>query len=97
MALAASLIPGFKYRVLKGMYEDEVVTIVDNTIIKAEDDPVNQRKIKVAGPHGEEIYILPRLLSDRPEAIAGAAPSPRPFRWRLLSLLSKTTSRPCQR
>jgi len=72
MALAASLIPGFKYRVLKGLYEDEVVTIVDNTIIRAEDDPVNQRKIKVAGPHGEEIFMLPRLLSDTPEGFATA-------------------------
>ena len=67
MALAASLLPGFKYRVLKGPFQDEIVTIIDNTIIKAEDDPVNQRKIKVAGPHGEETFMLPRLLSDTPE------------------------------
>ena len=72
MAVAASLIPGFKYRILKGPFADEVVTIVDNNIIKAEDDPENQRKILVAGPHGEQMYILPRLLSDTPEGFSAA-------------------------
>ena len=63
MALASQLHPGYRYRVWTGIYEDEVVTIVDNTIIRKEDDFVNQRKIKVLLDGGIE-YMLPRTMED---------------------------------
>jgi MoxR-like ATPase len=69
MALAASLIPGFKYTILKGVLEDEVVTIVNNVPFLDGDAEGRQRKITVAGPDGKEFYILPRLLSDRPVGV----------------------------
>ena len=72
MALAASLIPGFKYRVLKGPFADEIVTIVDNTPFPDGDREGRQRKITILTPMGDEDYILPRLLSDRPEDVAVA-------------------------
>jgi MoxR-like ATPase len=69
MALAASLIPGFKYTILKGVLEDEVVTIINNVPFLDGDAEGRQRKITVAGPDGKEFYILPRLLSDRPVGV----------------------------
>ena len=60
------LVVGYKYTILKGLLAGEVVTVVDNTIIRKEDDPVNQRKVTVAGPDGQILHILPRLLSKRP-------------------------------
>ena len=79
MALAASLIPGFKYRILKGMLADEVVTIVDNTPFPDGDPDGRQRKVTVEGPNGQTLYILPRLLSERPvveEQVPGVAQPP---------------------
>ena len=67
MALATSLIPGFKYRILKGPLAEEVVTIVDNVAFP--DGHPQQRRITVAGPTGDMIYILPRLLDDRPQGL----------------------------
>ena len=72
MALAASLIPGFKYRVLKGPFADEIVTIVDNTPFLDGDTEGRQRKITILTPLGDTDYILPRLLNDRPEDVAVA-------------------------
>ena len=66
MALAASLIPGFKYRITKGTFEDEVVTIVDNTPFPDGDEEGRQRKITVRTPDDQVHYILPRLLDDTP-------------------------------
>lgn len=57
MALAASLIPGFQYRVIDGQHAGEIVTIVDNEVI--------HRKVKVT-MNGEEGTILPRQLADNP-------------------------------
>ena len=68
MALAASLIPGFQYRVQSGPLTNEVVTIVDNKAFP--DGHVQQRKITIEFD-GQVTYILPRLLDDTPVAIKG--------------------------
>jgi hypothetical protein len=62
MALAAALIPGYKYRITGGLLEDEVVTIVTNKPFPDGDPEGRQRKVTVSGPDGETLYILPRLL-----------------------------------
>jgi len=72
MALAASLLPGFKYEITAGALEGEVVTIVDNTPFPDGDPQGRQRKITVLDPMGNEYHILPRLLGDRPVAIEQA-------------------------
>jgi nitric oxide reductase NorQ protein/cobaltochelatase CobS len=69
MALAVSLIPGFQYRVLKGLLEGELVTIVDNTPFPDGDIEGRQRKITVSGPDGEQFYIIPRLLDSTPVGV----------------------------
>lgn len=71
MALAAQLIPGFKYKVLKGMYAEEVVTIIDNTPFPDGDSQNRQRKITVMGPDSKPMYILPRLLDEKPVGMEG--------------------------
>ena len=73
MAQAASLIPGFQYRIESGLYEDEIVTIVDNTTFP--DNHEHRRKITVALPSGDEYFILPRLLGDRPVGLSNTAQS----------------------
>jgi hypothetical protein len=74
MAVAASLIPGFQYTVTGGIHEDEVVTIVGAGAIP--DGEPNQRKIEVRMENGDTEFILPRMLSDRPVAVATAATPP---------------------
>ena len=73
MALAASLIKGFQYRVNQqgGMLEGDVVTIVDNTPFP-DSDIGRRRKITVRFTDGSEGYLLPRALEDRP---CGVEPS----------------------
>jgi MoxR-like ATPase len=71
MALAASLIPGFKYRITRGLFAEEVVTIVSNIPFPDGDPDGRQRKITVLGPDGEQMYILPRLLDERPVGVEG--------------------------
>lgn len=70
MALAASLIPGFQYRVTAGMLEDTVVTIVSNRPFPDGDPEGRQRKITVLSEDGDVDYILPRLLEDQPCGVA---------------------------
>jgi hypothetical protein len=69
MALASSLIPGFKYRITRGPLAEEIVTIVDNVAFPDGDPEGRQRKITVAGPTGDILYILPRLLDERPQGL----------------------------
>lgn len=67
MALAPELIPGFKYTVLSGLLEGEVVEVVDNKPFPDGDPQGRQRKVTVKDPHtGQQVYILPRMLSNRP-------------------------------
>lgn len=78
MALTASLIPGFQYRVARGPLAGEVVTIVNNVAFP--DGHPQQRKITVEFD-GQANYILPRLLdsqpiSNQPVALQGPAPAP---------------------
>jgi hypothetical protein len=60
--------------------QDEVVTIVSNKAFPDKDSEGNPhphaRKITALSPDGVEVYILPRLLSERPVEIAGHAPAP---------------------
>jgi AAA domain (dynein-related subfamily) len=78
MALAASCLPGFQYRVNSGLMEDAVVTIVDNTPF-GDDDMARRRKITVRLEDGSIDYILPRLLDDKPVGVdAPAMPAPAP-------------------
>jgi hypothetical protein len=79
MARAHFLIPGFQYRIISGLLEDEVVTIVDNHPFPDDDPEGRQRKITVKFSDGTIDYLLPRLLSDEPmgidsPAIQGATP-----------------------
>jgi hypothetical protein len=76
MALAASLLPGFKYEILGGTLEGEIVTIVDNTPFPDSDTEGRKRKITVLSPEGTEYYILPRLLSNSPVGMDTPAPAP---------------------
>ena len=69
MALAAGLLPGFKYEITAGPLEGEIVTIVDNTPFPDGDPDGRQRKVTVLSPEGSEYYILPRLLSNSPVAM----------------------------
>jgi len=80
MALAASLLPGFKYRINSGIFKDEVVTIINNTPFADNDPEGRQRKITVLTPVGTEMYVLPRMLDDKPVGIDGGAvvSAPRP-------------------
>ena len=71
MALAASLIKGFKYEVAQGILAGEVVTIVDNTTFP--DGHENARKITVKFSDGGIDYVLPRLISDVPVGIENPA------------------------
>lgn len=75
MALAASLLPGFQYEITGGPLEGEIVTIVDNTPFPDGDPGGRQRKITALDPMGGEFYILPRLLSNSPVSMQGAAPA----------------------
>ena len=63
------LIPGFQYKVKEGPLKDEVVTVVDNTVIRDKDEDgnvePNRRKIAVLFD-GTEAFILPRQLDDKP-------------------------------
>ena len=70
MALAASLIPGFQYRVTAGMLEDTIVSIVDNKPFADGDVEGRQRKITILHEDGTLDYILPRLLEDQPCGVA---------------------------
>jgi hypothetical protein len=72
MALAAGLLPGFQYEITAGTLQGEVVTIVDNTPFPDSDEEGRKRKVTVLSPEGQEFYILPRLLSDRPVGVAQA-------------------------
>jgi hypothetical protein len=69
MALAASLLPNFRYEIASGFDEGEIVTILDNTPFKDGDSEGRQRKITVRFADGNEGYILPRLLKDTPVGI----------------------------
>ena len=69
MALAASLLPNFRYEISSGFDEGEIVTILDNTPFKDGDSEGRQRKITVRFADGHEGYILPRLLKDTPVGI----------------------------
>jgi AAA domain (dynein-related subfamily) len=71
MAVAASLIPGFQYKVESGIYEGEIVTIVDNETFP--DNHEHRRKITVQLQSGDIEYLLPRLLGSQPIGIANAA------------------------
>jgi hypothetical protein len=72
MALAASLLPGFKYEITAGTLAGEIVTIVDNTPFPDSDTEGRKRKVTVLSPEGGEFFILPRLLSDRPVSMVRA-------------------------
>jgi len=69
MALAASLLPNFRYEITSGFEQGEIVTIVNNTPFKDGDPEGRQRKITVRFADGSEGYILPRLLADTPVGI----------------------------
>ena len=71
MAQALSLIPGFQYKVQSGIFEGDIVTIVDNTTFP--DDHQHRRKVTVRMPSGDEHYILPRLLDSTPVGMEHAA------------------------
>ena len=73
MALAASLIPGFQYRITSGLLEDEVVTIVDNTPFPDGDPEGRQRKITVRLSDGSVDYMLPRVLDGQPVGVESPA------------------------
>ena len=78
MAVAASLIPGFQYRINSGAGEDLVVTIIDNTPF-GDDDIERRRKVTVRLPDGSIDYVLPRLMDDRPVGVdAPEMPAPAP-------------------
>lgn len=79
MALAASLIPGFQYRIIGGALEGEVVTIVDNTPFPDGDPEGRQRKVTVLSPEGDTYYILPRLLEVRPVGMVGQSEDDAPI------------------
>jgi MoxR-like ATPase len=68
MALAASLLPGFKYEIKDGDFAGEIVTIKDNKAFP--DGHPQQRKITVLTPEGTEYFILPRQLRDTPVGMA---------------------------
>ena len=67
MALAASLLKNFQYRVNAqgGVLEGDVVTIVDNTPFP-DTDVARRRKITVQFTDGSQGYLLPRALEDLP-------------------------------
>jgi len=71
MALAASLIPNFTYRVISGPLAGAQVKIVDNKTFPDQDDDGNPhpeaRKITVS-LGGENIYMIPRLIDGTPIA-----------------------------
>jgi AAA domain (dynein-related subfamily) len=78
MAVAASLIPGFQYRINSGAGEDLVVTIIDNTPFP-DDDMERRRKVTVRLPDGSVDYILPRLLDNAPVGVdSPEMPAPAP-------------------
>ena len=74
MALAAQLLPGYQYRIIEGPFSDEVVTIVDAKPFP--DTHPERRKVTVLNPQGKEFYILPRQLTNTPEAQVNLAPAP---------------------
>jgi hypothetical protein len=72
MALAPSLLPGFRYEISQGLLAGEVVTIIDNTTFP-DTDTERRRKITVRFDDGTVDYILPRLIGDTPVGIENPA------------------------
>lgn len=76
MALAASLIPGYKYRIISGDHEDMLVTIMSNKPFPDDDPQGRQRKVETLDPYGRIRYVLPRQL-EGPVSETPVAPLPK--------------------
>jgi hypothetical protein len=72
MALAPSLLPGFRYVIEQGLLLGEVVTIVDNKTFP-DSDTERRRKVTVRFEDGTVDYILPRLIGETPVGIENPA------------------------
>jgi hypothetical protein len=71
MALAASLIPGFTYRITAGPLAGAQVTIVDNKAFPDKDengDPHPEARKVTVRLGNDEIYVIPRLIDGTPIA-----------------------------
>jgi MoxR-like ATPase len=66
MALTTSLLPGYQYKVARGPYKGDIVTIIDPKAFP--DGHPHQRKITVMFD-GEVSFILPRLLDNVPVGV----------------------------
>lgn len=90
MALAASLIPGFTYRITAGPLTGAQVTIVDNKAFPDKDengDPHPEARKITVKLGNDEIFVIPRLIDGTPiadpmwsraHAVAAAAPYESP-------------------
>lgn len=78
MALVTDLVVGFQYRMHTGIYEGRTVTILDKEPFP-DYDKARRRKITVQlegdgeADAGQVVYVLPRMIDDRPVGIEDAA------------------------
>lgn len=71
MALAASLLPGFRYRVASGPLSGAIVTIKDNKAFPDKDvdgNPHPEARKITCDLGGDTVYIIPRLIDGTPIA-----------------------------
>src|SRR5262245_55441076 len=78
MALTNQLIPGWKYRVVAGMFAGDVITIVDNKAFPDGDPQGRARQILVLNPDGEPFTIIPRVIDPTPVGAPAGELLPQP-------------------